>query len=111
MIRSAAERLRPTALMLLSAAGVGSVTITNGGSGYTSAPTVTFTGGGGGGGAAAAAELKSVGYDQQDNLYLGAPDAVRQATPDRDSGRMTRQPPRPAPAWTAAARSGIMRPC
>ena len=45
------------------------VDVTERGRGYTSAPTVTFTGGGEGIGAAATAELRAVGYDQQDNLY------------------------------------------
>jgi hypothetical protein len=37
--------------------GIKSITVTNGGSGYTSAPTVTFSGGGGTGGAAATATV------------------------------------------------------
>ncbi len=46
-----------------------SVTLTNPGSGYKTAPTVSFVGGGGGSGAAASAKLVRRGYDQQDNLY------------------------------------------
>ena len=45
-----------------------SVTLTNPGSGYKTAPTVSFVGGGGSG-AAASAKLVRRGYDQQDNLY------------------------------------------
>jgi len=37
--------------------GIKSITVTNGGSGYTSAPTVTFSGGGGTGGATATATI------------------------------------------------------
>ncbi len=49
--------------------GYTSVTLTDPGSGYRTAPTVRFVGGGGGSGAAARAKLVRRGYDQFDNLY------------------------------------------
>ena len=44
--------------------------LTDGGSDYTSAPTVAFSGGGGSG-ATATAKVKRTGYSQSDNLYWG----------------------------------------
>jgi len=69
--------------------GIKNITITDGGSGYTSAPTVTFTGGGGKGGATATATISSgsvtaITLDRdpdgikfyQEGDYTSAPDVV-----------------------------------
>ena len=48
---------------------VASVTVTNGGSGYQAAPTVTFSAPASGTTATGTANLASGGYDQYQNLY------------------------------------------
>lgn len=75
-----------------SAAQVGSITITNGGSGYTAAPTVTFSGGGGGSGATGTAVIQSgavvsvtitnagTGYTAAPTVVFSAPTSGTTAT-------------------------------